>query len=67
MSSKFYMCLLTGAALAGLAGCSDVPIVRTNCWASAGTNTTISTKGSVPNAVQASLAQTSGRDAVPCR
>ena len=54
-------------ASVSLAGCAGVPIAKTNCWATAGSTVTTSTKGASPDAGLVSRANTSGLDVIPCR
>ena len=49
-----------------LAGCTGVPIAKTNCWATAGSTVTTSTKGASPDAGLVSRGNTSGLDVIPC-
>jgi hypothetical protein len=51
----------------GLAGCAEVPIAKTNCWATAGSTVTTSTKGASPDAGLVSRGNTSPVDVIPCR
>ena len=75
MKSIYYITLIMrhriGAVLmvasASLAGCSGVPIAKTNCWASAGSTVTTSTKGASPDAGLVSRGNTSSLDVIPCR
>ena len=55
------------AASVGLSGCAGVPIAKTNCWASAGSTVTTSTKGAGPDAGLVSRGNTLGVDVIPCR
>ena len=48
MKSIYYITLLIGFGCFGLAGCAEVPIAKTNCWATAGSTVTTSTKGARP-------------------
>jgi hypothetical protein len=61
-----FAAVLTVASVS-LAGCSGVPIAKTNCWASAGSTVTTSTKGASPDAGLVSRANTPGLDVIPCR
>ena len=75
MKSIYYIILIMRHRLAAaitvasvsLAGCSGVPIAKTNCWANAGTNVTTSTMGTSPDAGLVSRGNTSGLDVIPCR
>ena len=75
MKSIYYITLImrhrfaavTMAASVGLSGCAGVPIAKTNCWASAGSNVTTSTKGASLDAGLVSRGNTSGLDVIPCR
>ena len=58
--------LLLGTAI-GLAGCAEAPITKTNCWATAGSTLTTSTKGASPDAGLVSRGNTWPVDAIPCR
>jgi hypothetical protein len=44
-----------------------VPIAKTNCWATAGSTVTTSTKGASPDAGLVSRGNTRGLDVIPCR
>jgi hypothetical protein len=55
-----------GLALATLAGCGDVPVARTNCWAQAGLTLTASSKGASPDKRAPSVAA-AGPDVFSCR
>lgn len=67
MRSIIYITFLIGLSSVTLAGCAEVPIAKTNCWASAGSTVTTSTKGASPDAGLVSRASTSNLDVVPCR
>jgi hypothetical protein len=67
MKSMYYITLLIGVGCSGLAGCAEVPITKTNCWATAGTTVTTSTKGASPDAGLVSRGNTSPVDVIPCR
>ena len=67
MKSLYYITLLIGLGCSGLAGCAEVPITKTNCWANAGPTLTTSTKGASPDAGLVSRADTSPVDVIPCR
>jgi hypothetical protein len=51
----------------GPRGLRGVPIAKTNCWATAGSTVTTSTKGASPDAGLVSRGNTSGLDVIPCR
>ena len=61
-----FWAVITGASL-GLASCTGVPIAKTNCWATAGSTVTTSTKGASPDAGLVSRGNTSVLDVIPCR
>jgi len=65
MKSTYYITILIGFGCSGLAGCAEVPIAKTNCWATAGSTVTASTKGASPDLV--SRGNTSSLDVIPCR
>ena len=67
MKSIYYITLLIGFGCSGLAGCAEVPIAKTNCWATAGSTVTTSTKGASPDAGLVSRSHTSPVDVNPCR
>ena len=67
MKSIYYITLLIGAGCFGLTGCAEVPIAKTNCWATAGSTVTTSTKGASPDAGLVSRANTAPVDVIPCR
>ena len=67
MKSIYYITLIIGLGCSGLAGCSGVPIAKTNCWATAGSTVTTSTKGASSDADIVSRGNTSGLDVIPCR
>ena len=67
MKSVCYITLLIGVGCSGLAGCAEVPIAKTNCWATAGSTVTTSTKGASPDAGLVSRGNTSPVDVIPCR
>ena len=67
MKSIYYITLLIGFGCFGLAGCAEVPIAKTNCWATAGSTVTTSTKGASPDAGLVSRGNTSSLDVIPCR
>ena len=67
MKSLYYITLLIGLGCSGLAGCAEVPIAKTNCWATAGSTVTTSTKGASPDAGLVSRGNTSPVDVIPCR
>ena len=66
MKSIYYITLLIGLGCSGLAGCAEVPITKTNCWATAGSTVTTSTKGASPDAGLVSRGNISGLDVIPC-
>ena len=67
MKSIYYITILIGLGCSGLAGCAEVPIAKTNCWATAGSTVTTSTKGASPDAGLVSRGNTSPVDVIPCR
>ena len=67
MRSVCYITLLIGFGCSGLAGCAEVPIAKTNCWATAGSTVTTSTKGASPYSGLVSRGNTSPVDVIPCR
>ena len=67
MKSVCYITMLIGVGCSGLAGCAEVPIAKTNCWATAGSTVTTSTKGASPDAGLVSRGNTSPVDVIPCR
>lgn len=67
MKSIYYITLLIGVGCSGLAGCAEVPIAKTNCWATAGSIVTTSTMGASPDAGLVSRGNTSPVDVIPCR
>ena len=66
MKSIYYITWLIGVGCSGLAGCAEVPITKTNCWANAGSTVTASTKGASPDAGLVSRGNTSSLDVIPC-
>lgn len=66
MKLIYYITLIIGLGCSGLAGCTGVPIAKTNCWATAGSTVTTSTKGASPNAGLVSRGNTSSLDVIPC-
>ncbi len=66
MKSIYYITMLIGVGCSGLAGCAEVPIAKTNCWATAGSTVTTSTKGASPDAGLVSRGNMSGLDVIPC-
>ena len=66
MKSIYYITLLIGVGCSGLAGCAEVPIAKTNCWTTAGSTVTTSTKGASPDAGIVSRGNMSGLDVIPC-
>jgi hypothetical protein len=67
MKSIYYITLIIGLGFLGLAGCTGVPIAKTNCWVSAGSTVTTSTMGASLDAGLVSRGNTSGLDVIPCR
>ena len=67
MKSIYYITFLIGLGCSSLAGCAEVPITKTNCWATAGSTVTTSTKGASPDAGLVSRGHTSPVDVIPCR
>ena len=67
MKSTYYITLLIGIGCFSLTGCAEVPIAKTNCWATAGSTVTTSTKGASPDAGLVSRGNTSPVDVIPCR
>ena len=67
MKSIYYITLIIGLGFLPLAGCTGVPIAKTNCWATAGSTVTTSTKGASPDAGLVSRGNTSPVDVIPCR
>ncbi len=66
MKSVYYIIFIIGIGYSGLAGCTGVPITKTNCWATAGSTVTTSTKGASPDAGLVSRRNTSSLDVIPC-
>ena len=66
MKSIYYITLIIGHGFLPLAGCTGLPIPKTNCWATAGSTVTTSTKGESPDAGLVSRGNTSGLDVIPC-
>ena len=66
MKSIYYITLLIGVGCSGLAGCAEVPIAKTNCWTTAGSTVTTSTKGASPDEGLVSRGNTSSLDVIPC-
>ncbi len=66
MKSIYYIITIIGLGCSGLAGCTGVPIAKTNCWANAGSTVTTSTKGASPDAGLVSRGNTSSLDVIPC-
>lgn len=66
MKSTYYITLIIGLGFLPLAGCTGVPIAKTNCWATAGSTVTTSTMGASPDAGLVSRGNTSSLDAIPC-
>ena len=67
MKSIYYITLIIGLGFLPLAGCTGVPIAKTNCWATAGSTVTTSTKGASSDAGIVSRGHTSPVDVIPCR
>jgi hypothetical protein len=75
MRSVSYITLITRllagsaalGALLGLSACGGVPITKTNCWSSAGSTVTTSTKGTSPAHLPASRAEATAPDAISCQ
>lgn len=67
MKSIYYITLIIGVGCSGLAGCAEVPIAKTNCWATAGSTVATSTKGKGPDEGLVARAEVSTVDVVPCR
>ena len=66
MKSIYYITLIIGIGFLPLAGCTGVPIAKTNCWATAGSTVTTSTMGASPDAGLVSRGNTSVLDVIPC-
>ena len=66
MKSIYYITFIIGLGCSGLAACTSVPIAKTNCWATAGSTVTTSTKGASPDAGLVSRGNTSSLDVIPC-
>ena len=66
MKSIYYITLIIGLGFFPLAGCTGVPIAKTNCWATAGSTVTTSTMGASPDAGLVSRGNTSSLDVIPC-
>ena len=66
MKSVYYITFIIGLGFASLSGCTGVPIAKTNCWATAGSTVTTSTKGASPDAGLVSRGNTSSLDVIPC-
>jgi hypothetical protein len=66
MKSIYYITLIIGLGFLPLAGCTGVPIAKTNCWATAGSTVTTSTMGASPDAGLVSRGNTSSLDVIPC-
>ncbi len=67
MKSIYYIIFIIGLGCSGLAGCTGVPIAKTNCWATVGSTVTTSTMGASPDAGLVSRGNTSSLDVIPCR
>ena len=66
MKSIYYIITIIGLGFSPLAGCTGVPIAKTNCWANAGSTVTTSTMGaSAPSGV-VSRAATPVLDVIAC-
>ena len=66
MRSIYYIIFIIGIGCSGLSGCTGVPITKTNCWATASSTVTTSTKGASPDAGLVSRRNTSSLDVIPC-
>ena len=67
MKSIYYISILIGFLGVALAGCGEVPIQKTNCWAQSASTVTSSTKGANPTSYPASRVDSSPADVIPCR
>jgi len=67
MKSVYYITLIIVLGFLPIAGCTGMPIAKTNCWATAGSTVTTSTKGASPDAGLVSRGNTSSLDVIPCR
>lgn len=61
MKSIHYIIFIIGVATLTLSGCAEVPIAKTNCWATATSTVTASTMGTIPDA------SARGLPTAPCR
>lgn len=66
MKSMFYITYLIGVSLLTLAGCTEAPIARTNCWSTADSTVTASTKGASQEDKRVLLQGRPGLDVIPC-
>lgn len=66
MKSIYYINIIIGFSFFTLAGCADMPITKTNCWAKAGPTVTSSSKSARPDAVSGPRVDTSSLDVIPC-
>ena len=66
MKSIYYITLIIGFGFLPLAGCTGVPIAKTNCWATAGSTVTTSTKGASLDEGLVSRGNSSSIDVIPC-
>ncbi len=67
MRSIFYITLIIGLGSYGLAGCAEVPIAKTNYWATTGPTVTTYPMAASPDACRVSRGNTSPVDVIPCR
>ena len=67
MKSVYYIIFIIGFGFLPLAGCTGVPIAKTNCWATAGTTVTASTMGTSAPSDVVSRAATPVLDVIPCK
>jgi hypothetical protein len=67
MKSVYYITLIIGLGFLPLAGCTGVPIAKTNCWAIAASTVTTSTMGTSASSGIVSRAVTPVLDVIPCR
>lgn len=65
MRSIYYITNLTGLCLVLLAGCSDAPVARTNCWSVPQVSASTKGTGLGPNFVTGE--QPAVPDAPPCK
>lgn len=66
MKSIIYITYLIGFCSLALAGCTEAPIARTNCWSTAGSTVTASTKDASPEHLRGSDFGKPGLDVFPC-